>query len=194
MFWSDKVEVDNIRSWHFIFIVFFLSFPIGSTRYTSSVFGNSRNAGWNMGFPQVFWFHFNFEWKNCQVVSTRSFQWPSQVSQRFSNRAARSLWKRTKLGWGCGNLSLPGRCRLNSSGSSPGPNSSAFKTLYPRRVACLKNEQQEHVRVLFDHSQPYPSPGVSIVTLSRSPKLPQVTLTLLPQPSPPPLGCMYIYI
>ena len=132
--------------------------------------------------------------KACQVVSTRSFQWPSQVSQRFSNRAARSLWKRPKLGWGCGNLSLPGRCRLNSSGSSPGPNSSAFKTLYPRRVACLKNEQQEHVRVLFDHSQPCPSPGVSIVTLSRSPKLLQVTLTLLPQPSPPPLGCMCIYI
>ena len=67
MFWSDKVEVDNIRSWHFIFIVFFLSFPIGSTRYTSSVFGNSRNAGWNMGFPQVFWFHFNFEWKNAKL-------------------------------------------------------------------------------------------------------------------------------
>jgi hypothetical protein len=29
-------------------------------------------------------------------------------------------------------------------------NGSAFKTLYPRRVACLKNEQQEHVHVLFD--------------------------------------------
>ena len=86
------------------------------------------------------------------------------------------------------------QCRFNSSGSSPGPNSPAFKTLYPRRVACLKNEQQEHVGVLFDHSQPYPSPGVSIVTLSRPPKLPQVTLTLLPQPSPPPLGCRCIYI
>ena len=147
--------------------------------------------------------------KHCQVVSTRSFQWPSQVSQRFSNRPPGSLWKRPKRGWApptchcqlkkarsCSQriyFCRAAQCRFNSSGSSPGPNSSAFKTLYPRQVAWLKNEQQEHVGVLFDHSQPYPSPGVSIVTLSRSPKLPQVTLTLLPPPSPPPRGCRCIY-
>jgi hypothetical protein len=123
MFWSDKVEVDNIRSWHFIFIVFFLSFPIGSTRYTSSVFGNSRNAGWNMGFPQVFWFHFNFEWKKLPSCQHTFFSVTKSGESTFFQ---------------------PGRTEpLKKNGS-------AFKTLYPRRVACLKNEQQEHVHVLFD--------------------------------------------
>ena len=158
-----------------------------------------------MGFPQVFWFHVNFEWKSMPSCQHTFFSVTKSGESTFFQP-----WKRPKRGWApptchcqlkkarsCSQriyFCRAAQCRFNSSGSSPGPNSSAFKTLYPRRVAWLKNEQQEHVGVLFDHSQPYPSPGVSIVTLSRSPKLPKVTLTLLPPPSPPPLGCRCIYI
>ena len=72
MFWSDKIEVDNIRSWHFIFIVFFLSpVEVPDKHIFCSEIAGMLDEIWV--FRTCFDFMSILNGKHCQVFSTRFF-------------------------------------------------------------------------------------------------------------------------
>ena len=144
---SVKVEVDKIRSWHFIFMCF--SFPhwIWDTHFLwLKTFRNGWKYWVSAGILTSSQCQF---WMVFAKFSAKIIRDPVRWVNVFSFSLPTEPLCRPKRG--CGNFSLP---------TAENELMPMLSRHFPSRVACLKNEQQEHfgLGALFYHWRYYPTP------------------------------------